>query len=88
MPLSNIQSCQEDQYGRFDTLNIQICPLLIQWATAGGIEKVTERQQRIDREQTEHREANYKAPSNCQWNSRLSGPILETSKTIITKVNT
>ena len=39
MPLSNIQSCQEDQYGHFDTLNVQICPLLIQWATAVGLEK-------------------------------------------------
>ena len=52
VPLSNIQSCQEDQYGHFNTLNVQICPLLIQWATAGGIEKSnrqrTENRQRTD----------------------------------------
>ena len=88
MPFSNIQSCQEDQYGHFDTLNIQICPLLIQWATAVGLEKITDREQRTDREQTDNRETNYKAPSNYQWNSRLSRPILETSMTNISKVNT
>ena len=40
MLLLNIQKCQEEQYDRFDTLNVQICPLLMQLATAVGLEKM------------------------------------------------
>ena len=38
--ISYIKLCQEDQYGRFDTLNVLICPLLMQLATAVEIEKM------------------------------------------------
>jgi len=38
-PLSNILICQTDQYGCFETLNIKISPLLMQWTTAEGLEK-------------------------------------------------
>ena len=40
VPLSNIQLCLEDQYVNFDTPNVQICPLLMRWATAVGLQKM------------------------------------------------
>ena len=38
--LSNILLCWADQYGCLATLNIKICPLLMQWATAVGLEEM------------------------------------------------
>ena len=37
--LSDILSCWVVQYGCLDTLNVLICTLLMQWATAVGLEK-------------------------------------------------
>ena len=37
--LSDILSCWVVQYSCLDPLNVLICPLLMQWATAVGLEK-------------------------------------------------
>ena len=70
-PLSYILSGQADQYCRLDTLNIKIRPNMMLWASAVGLEKTlqTEDRQRTDRE------TNYRGPSNCRWNSGLRASI-------------
>ena len=42
-------SCQEDQYSYLDNFNVNICPLLLQWATIVCGAKLLQ----TDREQTE-----------------------------------
>ena len=59
-PLSNILSCQAIQCGHLDTLNVQICQSLMQWATVVGLEKMSQTE---NRKQTD-RETNYRGPSN------------------------
>ena len=50
-------SCWANQYSCLDTLNIKICPLLMLWANAVGLEKCY--RQRTDREErTENRQRN------------------------------
>ena len=40
---SNILLCWADQYGRLDTLNIKICPLLMQWAIVVGSQEMLQK---------------------------------------------
>ena len=72
---SNIQLSREDQYSRFDTLNDQISPLLMQLATAVGLEKCYRRRTENRERRMENRETNHRVPSNRRWIGRLSGPI-------------
>ena len=63
-PLSNILSCQVIQYDHLDTLNVQICPLLMQWATAVGLEKML---------QTENGE--WRTKNGEQTENQLQNPL-------------
>ena len=56
--LSNILSCRVDQYRCIDILIIKILPLLMQWANAGGLEKMLRTENREHRKEG-NRETNY-----------------------------
>ena len=56
--LSNILSCRVDQYRCMDILIIKILPLLMQWANAGGLEKMLQTENQEHRKEG-NRETNY-----------------------------